>query len=87
MCKPTLYAVRFLMIFVVLAALSMLLTPPSNQASPYLSALATISASPTMAATCAMTSCGRDKEGGLICTSSGTLTNCGRTHKCTTTNC
>jgi len=85
--KPTLYIIRFLMILVVLAALSMLLTSPPDPASPYLSALSTISASPAIASTCAMTSCGRDKEGQLICTSSGSLTNCGRSHKCSTTNC
>jgi len=90
MRKPTLYAVRFFMIVVGLAALSLILAPPSNQGSPYLSALAAISAPPATAQTCAMTSCGRDKEGGFICTSSGTSTNCNRNksgNRCSTTNC
>ena len=90
MHTPTLYVVRFLMVFIVVAALSMALTPPSSQVSPYLSALATISTPPAMAATCALTSCGRDKEGGYICAPTGSLTNCNRSRsgkRCSTTNC
>jgi len=88
--RPKLYSIRFLMLVVVLAALSLLLAPRSDRPSPYLSALSTLSAPTTLAATCAMTSCGRDKEGRSICVPSGTPTNCKANrsgHSCSMTNC
>ncbi len=87
--RPTLYAVRFLIFIVVLAAASLLLPSP-GQHSPYLSALTIVSAPAALAQSCGMSSCGRDKEGQLICTPSGTLTNCTSNrsgHRCSTTNC